>query len=128
MNVNVCTRVRVLHYTICLRSSVNNSTCLLGDAILRIPRDPRDMRVSAHIARGIRMMASFRRLQKGSHIATPVILSSVVWWATPSYVSRVTRVSAHIARGIRMMASFRRLQKGNHIATPVILSSVRGIR
>ena len=35
-------RVRVLHlylnYTICLRSSVNDNTCLLGDAILRIPR------------------------------------------------------------------------------------------
>ena len=41
MNVNVCTRVRVLHlylnYTICPRYSVNNNTCLLGDAILRIP-------------------------------------------------------------------------------------------
>ena len=86
MNVNVCMmRVRVLHlylnYTICLRSSVNDNTCLLGDAILRIPRvsprssDTRDMRVSAHIARGIRMMASFRRLQKGSHLSTPVYLA-----------------------------------------------------
>ena len=38
----VCMCVRVLHlylnYTICLRSSVNDNTCLLGDAILRIPR------------------------------------------------------------------------------------------
>ena len=50
LNVNVCTRVRVLHlylnYTICLQSSVNNNKCLLRDAILRIPRSSgaRDMR------------------------------------------------------------------------------------
>ena len=45
VNVNMCTRVRVLHlylkYTICLRYYVNNNTCLMGDAILRIPRDAR---------------------------------------------------------------------------------------
>ena len=77
MNVDMCTRVRVLHlysnYTICLRSSVNNNTCLLDDAILRIPSSSgaRDIRVSARIARGIRMMASFQRLQKGSHLSSP---------------------------------------------------------
>ena len=80
MNASVCTRVRVLHlylnYTICLRSSVNNNnnnTCLLGDAILRIPRSSgaRDMRVSARIARGIRMMASFQRLKKSRHLSGP---------------------------------------------------------
>ena len=90
----MCMRVRVLHlylnYTICmyicLRSSVNDNTCLLGDAILRIPRvsprlsDTRDMRVSTHIARGIRMMASFRRLKKGSHPSTPVYLAQ---WSQP---------------------------------------------
>ena len=87
MNVNVCTRVRVLHlylnYTICLRSAVNNSTCLLGDAILCIPfvsptliGHARYARVRAYRAWDM-YDGVFRLLQKGSHISNPVIFSSV---------------------------------------------------
>ena len=53
------------------------------------------MRVSAHIARGIRMMASFRRLQKGSHLSTPVYLAQ---W--PTKAARLNDAKTAVARDV----------------------------
>ena len=73
----MCTRVRVLHlylkYTICLRYSVNNNTCLMGDAILLIPRDAR---VRAYCAwdtyDGVDSATSKRQLSCQSSLYTSV--------------------------------------------------------
>ena len=77
--------------------------------------------MSAHIARGIRMMASFRRLQKGSHIATPVILSSVI----RTYIENDRLVTSLVYCAIYAQLLVLRALGGASYRTGIILVVVR---
>ena len=90
-------------------------------------------RVSAHIARGIRMMASFRRLQKGSHIATPVILSSMPATApfpSNAHAPRKSSIEPQFSSSLLRITNFRssiwNMKSGHGLVVRVLDSGRKG--